>query len=383
MVGRRTDPIPDERLTPDIPVKLQHGCLACGCCGIAVQVGNGNGNGNGSHHDHGHVLHLESMGRAVEGAAALTVATQNQRSVPLDFALCPACHRVAELAEQLVEDPTHRSLVARLGDVATHQVNTSLDAMAFLSPTWIETVTPDRIEPAELEALVRQLARLGGEARWISRFVPVMAPESNAGTCSPYRWAHLRFAQRSALRTAYGTLLRERVARTAPPVRIGPPEVSDRITGTNPLIVIESGCLFCGIGHQSVAAAVVAAESRQIISHLVWHPVRTSTEQLGGRASSASVSGYLCKVCNDASEHVHSIGPSALTRALVAALVPERLDKVGYGQLAVDGLRGWGALAAHAQQQQPPAPNPRPNSHPWEHLGDLDALSEQLVAALS
>jgi hypothetical protein len=40
---------------------------------------------------------------------------------------------------------------------------------------------------------------------------------------------------------------------------------------------------------------------------------------------------------------------------------------------------GWGALVARAQQGDPPGqPGPRPNARPWEHLGDLEALSEQL-----
>jgi hypothetical protein len=44
--------------------------------------------------------------------------------------------------------------------------------------------------------------------------------------------------------------------------------------------------------------------------------------------------------------------------------------------------RAWGALVAHARQQDPPAIGPGPNTEAWEHLPDLAALSEQLGAAL-
>jgi hypothetical protein len=45
-----------------------------------------------------------------------------------------------------------------------------------------------------------------------------------------------------------------------------------------------------------------------------------------------------------------------------------------YGQLAVNGLIGWGVLAATHQ-----AP---PNARPCEHLGDLAGISFQLGAML-
>jgi hypothetical protein len=55
-----------------------------------------------------------------------------------------------------------------------------------------------------------------------------------------------------------------------------------------------------------------------------------------------------------------------------------------YGHFAVDGLVGWGVLQARAQQGDPPSqPAPRSNASPWEQLGDLDALREELNAALT
>jgi hypothetical protein len=116
----------------------------------------------------------------------------------------------------------------------------------------------------------------------------------------------------------------------------------------------------------------------------LWTATRTGTEQLGGQRSPQQLSGYLCRVCAEAVSSVHSMGPSALERAVVTALAPQGVGKLGYGQHSIDGLVGWAALVARAQQGDPPSqPAPRPNIRPWEHLGDLDALSEQLGMALA
>jgi hypothetical protein len=72
------------------------------------------------------------------------------------------------------------------------------------------------------------------------------------------------------------------------------------------------------------------------------------------------------------------MGPSALERALVAHLAPQGIPKLGYG-ITVDGLVGWGVLVARAQQGNPSSqPAPKPNTSPWEHLGDLSAIRQQL-----
>ena len=73
-------------------------------------------------------------------------------------------------------------------------------------------------------------------------------------------------------------------------------------------------------------------------------------------------------------EYAHSMGPTALERALVAALAPQGIGKLAYGQLAVNGLIGGGVLAATHQ-----AP---PTARPFEHLGDLAGISSQLGAML-
>jgi len=90
--------IPDEKLTPqlqdvpDNPIRLQQGWLACRTCGVAVQTPSYVVNGEEVEVP---VINVESAGRAVEGAAAIALATQNQRPIPLSFALCRACRRSA------------------------------------------------------------------------------------------------------------------------------------------------------------------------------------------------------------------------------------------------------------------------------------------------
>ena len=214
--------------------------------------------------------------------------------------------------------------------------------------------------------------------------MPVIAPEADPRTCTPRPFAHLMIGQRQTLRTAYAALLKERVARNAPAVPIPPPRVTGDRGGASPVIPIEGGCMFCGVGHQTVAAVVVArAASRDQVARDLWTPKRAETAQLGGLRSPQSLSGHLCKSCLSALEHAGAIGPTALERAVVTELAPSGVDKLGWGQLRVDGLIGWSVLVARARQPPTqPKPEPKPNERPWEHLGDLAGLSKQLGAAL-
>jgi hypothetical protein len=198
-----------------------------------------------------------------------------------------------------------------------------------------------------------------------------------------YPWAHLKIGQRADLRQAYATLLRERVARNAPAVPIPPPRVTDDRVGASLVIPIEGGCLFCGVSNQLVPAVTVAREGPLSVARDLWTPKRTGTQQLGGQPSPQQLSGHLCRSCSEAVDHVGAVGPTALERALVSALMPEGVGKLAHGNLTVDGLVGWGALVARAQQGSPPGqPAPRPNTRPWEHLGDLGQISTQLARRL-
>jgi hypothetical protein len=215
-------------------------------------------------------------------------------------------------------------------------------------------------------------------ARWVSRFVPSILPEANPNTCAPYAWAHLKIGQRADLRAGYAALLKERVARNAPPVKITPPRVRDQASSA--MIPIESGCLLCGVGTQSVPATQVAREGREYVARDLWTAKRTGTFELGGQRSPQQLSGWLCARCADACSSVGAMGPTALERALVMAVAPQGLGILPYGNLAVPGLIGWGALCAEAHRRGEVPPEP--NRTGWAHLPDLDALANRLRSAL-
>ncbi len=95
--------------------------------------------------------------------------------------------------------------------------------------------------------------------------------------------------------------------------------------------------MLCGVGHQTVPAVVVAREGWDQVARDLWTAKRTGTQSLGGRLSPATVSGHLCRACAVAVTHARAIGPTALERALVVAIAPEGVGKLGWGHLAVDG----------------------------------------------
>jgi hypothetical protein len=49
-------------------------------------------------------------------------------------------------------------------------------------------------------------------------------------------------------------------------------------TTASPLVLIEGGCLLCGVGHQTVPAQWWARERRESVAHQMWTPKRTGTE---------------------------------------------------------------------------------------------------------
>ena len=106
----------------------------------------------------------------------------------------------------------------------------------------------------------------------------------------------------SSRNSAYAAL-QERVARNAPPIRIPPPRITYLASASQ--VLIEGGCMFCGVGHQSVSAVMVAQQGRENVARDLWTLKRTGTQQLGGQPSAQWLSGYLCQVCADAVEASH------------------------------------------------------------------------------
>ena len=238
------------------------------------------------------------------------------------------------------------------------------------------------LDPEGLAALIRRLGHLGATARWISRFVPVMTPEADPRTCTR-SFAHLMPGKRQTLRGAYATLLKERTARNAPPVPIPRPRVAYL---ASEIPIGAGGCLFCGVGHQSVSAVTVAREGRENVARDVWTPKRgagdrtaarqrLSPDQLSGvPLPGLSVPTLWACACHRTDRPRMGPGGRARTRE---GGVP------AYGDLAVDGLVGSGDSGAQGRAgRSRGARDPRPGTRPWQHLGDLEALSEQLGVAL-
>ena len=102
---------------------------------------------------------------------------------------------------------------------------------------------------------------------------------------------------------------------------------------------------------------------------------RVTPQSLGGQISPKILIGHLCQTCDDAVAHTGSLGPSAMERALIMALVPEGVGKLAYDNFSMNGLVGWGVLSATSQAS--------PNAEPWKHLGDLEELRRRLTPQLS
>ena len=279
---------------PDDPIRLQSGFLACRACGMPVVRTS----------DLGEEIHLESRGRDIDGPAALTEAASNQRPIPLVFALCPEHRRTAELTEQLVADPSRRELLGY-----------ALDALRFCDASKIEQLAVVGLDLDGQATLVRYLANLGRESRWVSRFIPTIEVGAHPETCCRYGWAHLGIGLRQRLRQAYGRLLKERAARNASPVKVPPPRIGDLMAASSLLVPIDGGCLICGVGQQSAPAVTVAREGLQNVTRDLWTPVQTGTTALG-MSSPQRLSGHLCRTCSDAVKHTGSMGPTAISPLL-------------------------------------------------------------------
>lgn len=309
-VRHRTDPddLTGERPgVPDNPCPLPPGRLACRACGVACPEG-------------GEVIEVDVLGR--EGVPAMVRAKEAR----LAFGCCQACAGLHRRAAELVAE--HPAIARRIGDTsnAVHRVECALYGLAVLSGA--EAATDATVE---LAAMLRHLTVPGAHARWVARFTPIMATEARRNSCSPYPWAHVGLAQRRALRLDYSTLLREQVARTAPPRRVPVPAPS-------------VACLMCGVGAVLVSALDVARDVP------VWRE---------------KGSGHLCPVCFSAVEYVGALGPTAMEQALVRHLTGGPSTR--FGVVTLDGLQGWAALGTT-----------RPNNTPWEHVTHLDKVRQAL-----
>ena len=129
-------------------------------------------------------------------------------------------------------------------------------------------------------------------------------------TGNPFPFAHVRRGLRLRLRDGYAKVLRDRVASTAPPVRLSPPPIDD-VPGS---VRVEGGCLMCGVATVTVPTARVA---RLGDNHAAAGDVWRATSITVG---ADRLSGHLCPACAAAMDAVGAIGPTAVERALLAHL---------------------------------------------------------------
>ena len=109
-------------------------------------------------------------------------------------------------------------------------MNCALDALVPGSQTVEHMIA---LDPEGLTALVRHLSQLGAQARWVSKFMPVIEVEADPRTCTRYPWAHLddrpaagpSEGVRGAARRAGGPQCAAR--------QIPPPRVIDRASTTS------------------------------------------------------------------------------------------------------------------------------------------------------
>jgi hypothetical protein len=303
---------------PAVPLPPDH--LACPGCGVAVPPS-----------QQGGVITATVLPTGAPGAPPPPHAQSRQVS----FTRCPSCAALRERAEALVAD--HPRLAHRLGpDTAVHRVECGLLALDAVG-----LPAPDAPDEGAVADLVRLLFPVGTGVRWLARFSPSLTVP--LGTCTAAPWGHLLDEQRQACLSARASMLRARVARSAPPVAVASPS--------------HGGCLMCGVSAVRVAAVRVEQDGGpQVTARDVWRPVTTTCNALGGPPSPALLAGHLCPACAAALDAVGAVGPTAMERA-----VREHLGIDGPA-VPLDGLVGW------ASSGRPP------NAAPWDHC-DLSALS--------
>lgn len=285
---------------PDDPIPLPGGHLACEACGIPVPVDKPR-------------------------------PDPKYRMNDADFARCPSCAQVRKQAQAYVD--AHPALAGKIGpDIARERIESTLFGLSILALQ----------QPVGDLALMLPRMHPAAHGVWFSNPLAM-----RRGVCSPRPWAHVGLSDRAELRKAFAATLRDRLARSQPPVEIVCP------TG---------GCLLCGVRMvQRSAIEVTQRGGQRAMSMAVWRPVLTSIHALG-RKSPDRANGHVCPECSEAINEAGGIGQHAIGTAVLAHVqhaMGENKARRLQGLLMDDfppTLLGWGAL------------NTRPSGTPWFHL---------------
>ncbi len=327
-----------------LTVRLPEGRSACAICGTS-SADDGLG-------DHRMIYGNSPAGRPL-------------RDVRVELSRCPDCTARRALAVELVE--AHPRLAAALGrERAEDGCEGMLAALRLIG----QPVPDSSITDANLGVLVRHLATSGLALAHRSVAIP--------GVAAAHPFALVPEADIDSLRRAYSRALAERVARSAPAVRLSPPALP---TGTSPgAVQIGTGCLVCGVSAVAMSAQQVhRLGGRDAASASVWQRLSTTAAALGA-SGPESVAGFACRECSDAIDEEGAVGPSAIERALVQHLAPDLAGKLGYGLPQLDGAVGHGALVVKALKTGRPLPEP--GQRRWSHIGDQAALADSIRSAL-
>lgn len=234
-----------------------------------------------------------------------------------------------------------------------------------------------------LVATARRVTLSGGATSWAGRFSPTLSADADPSTCAASPWAYVHPEARTTLRADVASLLAVHVARTMPDREVRPPE-PDRFDVPRGSVVIGTGCLVCGVRSVVVPAAEVTAHPLGMagLARQVWTLRTLNASGLGvARPGGRRVTGHTCPRCTEALAAVGSVGPTALARALAAALAPSLERRSGLEN--VHGVTAYAADVLTAADHHRPAPRPSSPGEPWSHMAHTPAGREALTDSLT
>lgn len=294
--------------------------LPCGTCGVQV-------------HNPAETYTVKSTGResTIEGRT-MTVPHFGGERRPHELATCKTCAEFQDQADKITAQHPGAERTSVAAQVRTCAA--AIDALGLGA----DYLPPARSKRALRRLLAHMLPVTGG-LLYSDMLTPTIRRESTEHPGAA-RWEHITEDHHQRIRAAYGAMLKATLETRAPvPCPSG-------------------GCLFCGLG--SLPAKPSQAPQ-------VWQEVSTTRGSLGARRKrSQRVTGHLCPDCYQAREDAGAWGPTAIETAVFQYLVyTPGLNRPELNAPA------WGVLD-----------DAEPNATPWEHLGDLDALRDELRSHL-
>lgn len=341
-----------EPSTSTTTIALPDGAYPCAVCGIALAPSS------------------PVVEHRVIHRSTATGRPQPPTSVPLG--LCGECSQRRDTARGIAT--AHLRLGRSVGaDRAVDAVEGVLIATRALGLS-LPFPFDDGTDDSDLGLAIRHLGTAGIACAYRSR---AALHEATA-----YPFAHLDArdgdapALLASLRERWAALLQERIARSAPPVRLPPPPLEAREARASRVIDLDDGCLLCGASSVPMRARdVERAGGRAAAARESWSDELLVEARSLGASGAARVRGRLCATCYGVYDALGAIGPTAIERAFAAHLAPEALQRID-GAPQLDGLVAYAGLVARALLKAEQRPGPP--SRPWGFVSDLDALAAAL-----